>query len=190
MLVANLSSAHLIHFSHALLNLKVEVDKFEVLIYLFIIYFFLILSECSYLFNLIGPLIGCPALLDQCCSILSALLISYKKHLSADITSMLGEQLQVYMVSLFTMFSIHLISYSIIYNLSFVQFLVSKLVACCIPSERKESRDSFVSKGLPLLHKFTLKSDPSMHDYVKVSFGYSTFLFCFKDLILLCFMDK
>jgi ataxia telangiectasia mutated family protein len=48
-----------------------------------------------------------------------------------------------------------------------LQFLVSKLVACCIPSERKESRDSFVSKGLPLLHKFTLKSDPSMHDYVK-----------------------
>ncbi|KAK2442878.1 serine/threonine-protein kinase ATM [Trifolium repens] len=99
-----------------------------------------VLSTSNYLFNLIGPLIGCPALLDQCCSILSALLISYKKHLSADITSMLGEQLQ---------------------------FLVSKLVACCIPSERKESRDSFVSKGLPLLHKFTLKSDPSMHDYVK-----------------------
>ncbi|MCH88348.1 serine/threonine protein kinase ATM, partial [Trifolium medium] len=93
-----------------------------------------------YLFNLIGPLIGCPALQDQCCRILSALLISCKKHLSADITSMLGEQLQ---------------------------FLVSKLVACCIPSERKESHDSFISKGLPLLRTFTLESDPSMHDYIK-----------------------
>ncbi|GAU46425.1 hypothetical protein TSUD_134550 [Trifolium subterraneum] len=48
-----------------------------------------------------------------------------------------------------------------------LQFLVSKLVACYIPSERKESRDSFISECLPLLHTFTLESDPSMHDYVK-----------------------
>ncbi|XP_045816356.1 serine/threonine-protein kinase ATM isoform X4 [Trifolium pratense] len=99
-----------------------------------------VLSTSNYLFNLIGPLIGCPALQVQCCRILSALLKSCKEHLSADITSMLGEQLQ---------------------------FLVSKLVACCIPSERKESLDSFISKALPLLRTFTLESDPSMHDYVK-----------------------
>lgn len=69
------------------------------------------------------------------------------------------------------------------------QFLVSKLVACCTPSQRKESCDSVVSGALSLLHMFTLDSDPSMHDYVKVSFFYSTSLCCFKDLVLLCFMD-
>jgi len=63
------------------------------------------------------------------------------------------------------------------------QFLVSKLVACCTPSQRKESCDSVVSRALSLLHMFTLDSDPSLHDYVKVSFFYSTSLCCFKDLV-------
>nr|XP_012571741.1 serine/threonine-protein kinase ATM isoform X3 [Cicer arietinum] len=99
-----------------------------------------VLSTSNYLFNLIGPLIGCPALQDQCCRILSALLLSFKKNPSSDITSMLGEQLQ---------------------------FLVSKLVACCIPSINKESCDSSVLRALSLLCMFTLDSDPSMHDYIK-----------------------
>ncbi|XP_050879903.1 serine/threonine-protein kinase ATM isoform X2 [Lathyrus oleraceus] len=98
------------------------------------------LSTSNYLFNLIGPLIECPALQDQCCHILSALLLSFKKHLTADITRMLGEQLQ---------------------------FLVSKLVVCCVPAERKESHDSSVTRALSLLHMLTLDSDPTLHDYVK-----------------------
>ncbi|KAJ1418257.1 PIK-related kinase [Sesbania bispinosa] len=99
-----------------------------------------VLSTSNYLFNLIGPLIGCPALQDQCCRILSALLLSFKKNLSADITRLLGEQ---------------------------IQFLVSKLVACCIPSKTKESCDSTTSQALSLLHMLTVDSDPSMYEYIK-----------------------
>ncbi|KAJ1384473.1 PIK-related kinase [Sesbania bispinosa] len=99
-----------------------------------------VLSTSNYLFNLIGPLIGCPALQDQCCRILSTLLLSFKKNLSADITRLLGEQLQ---------------------------FLVSKLVACCIPSKTKESCDSTTSQALSLLHMLTVDSDPSMYEYIK-----------------------
>lgn len=79
--------------------------------------------------------------------------------------------------------------YSISYNFCSVQFLVSKLVTCCVPAERKESLVNSVSSALSLLHMLTLDSDPTLHDYVKVSFFYSTSLCCFKDLVLLCFMD-
>ncbi|QHO17058.1 hypothetical protein HN873_033624 [Arachis hypogaea] len=98
-----------------------------------------VLSTSNYLFNLIGPLIGCHALQDQCCRILSALLLRFKDTPSSDITNMLGEQLQ---------------------------FLVSKLVACCTPN-RKELSDSNTSQVLSLLRLLTVDSDPSMHDYVK-----------------------
>ncbi|XP_057442948.1 serine/threonine-protein kinase ATM [Lotus japonicus] len=98
------------------------------------------LSTSNYLFNLIGPLIGCLPLQDQCCRILSALLLSFKNNVSADISSMLGEQLQ---------------------------FLVSKLVACCIPLKTESSCHSTSSKSLAVLHMLTVDSDPSMYDYVK-----------------------
>ncbi|MED6180994.1 hypothetical protein PIB30_015217 [Stylosanthes scabra] len=98
-----------------------------------------VLSTSNYLFNLIGPLIGCHALEDQCCRILSALLLPFKDNPSSDITNMLGEQLQ---------------------------FLVSKLVACCTPN-RKELSDSNTSQALSLLRLLTVDSVPSMHEYVK-----------------------
>ncbi|RDY13104.1 Serine/threonine-protein kinase ATM, partial [Mucuna pruriens] len=99
-----------------------------------------ILSTSNYLFNLIGSLIECHALQDQCCRILSALVLHFKKNLSTDVTSMLGGQLQ---------------------------FLVSKLVACCIPSKTKESCDSTAAQALSLLRMLTVDSDSSMYDYVK-----------------------
>nr|KYP51531.1 Serine/threonine-protein kinase ATM [Cajanus cajan] len=99
-----------------------------------------VLSTSNYLFNLMGSLIECHALQDQCCRILSALLLHFKNNLSAEATSMLGEQLQ---------------------------FLVSKLVECCIPSKTKESYDSTASQALSLLRILTVDSDSSMYDYVK-----------------------
>ncbi|XP_027337565.1 serine/threonine-protein kinase ATM [Abrus precatorius] len=99
-----------------------------------------VLSTSNYLFNLIGSLIECDALQDQCCCILSALFLLLKKNLSTDMTSMLGEQLQ---------------------------FLVSKLVTCCIPSKTKESFDSTTSQALSLLHMLTVDSDSSMYDHIK-----------------------
>ncbi|KAG5035608.1 hypothetical protein JHK87_010518 [Glycine soja] len=99
-----------------------------------------VLSTSNYLINLIGSLIECRALQDQCCCILSSLLLYFKNNLSTDVTSMLGEQLQ---------------------------FLVSKLVACCIPSKTKESCDGTASQALSLLHMLTVDSDSSMYDYVK-----------------------
>ncbi|KAL5191985.1 Serine/threonine-protein kinase ATM [Glycine soja] len=99
-----------------------------------------VLSTSNYLINLIGSLIECRALQDQCCCILSSLLLYFKNNLSTDVTSMLGEQLQ---------------------------FLVSKLVACCIPSKTKESCDGTASQALSLLRMLTVDSDSSMYDYVK-----------------------
>ncbi|KAL2340902.1 hypothetical protein Fmac_008842 [Flemingia macrophylla] len=99
-----------------------------------------VLSTSNYLFNLIGSLIECHALQDQCCRIFSALLLHFKNNLSVDVASMLGEQLQ---------------------------FLVSKLVACCIPSKTKESCDSTASQAISLLRMLTVDSDSSLYDYIK-----------------------
>ncbi|KAK7281904.1 hypothetical protein RIF29_10269 [Crotalaria pallida] len=99
-----------------------------------------VLSTCNYLFNLIGSLVGYHPLREQCFRMLSALLLRLKKNPSADVTSLLGEQLQL---------------------------VVSKLVACCIPSETKEPSDSTTSQVLSLLHMLTVDSDPSLFDYVK-----------------------
>ncbi|KAK7317181.1 hypothetical protein RJT34_01188 [Clitoria ternatea] len=99
-----------------------------------------VLSTSSYLFNLIGPMIGCHTLQDQCCRILSALLVTLKKNPSPDIIRMLGDQLQ---------------------------FLVSKLVECCIPSKTKGSCDTTASQALSLLRMLTVDSESSMHDYIK-----------------------
>jgi len=64
-----------------------------------------------------------------------------------------------------------------------VQFLVSKLVECCIPSKTKKFCDSTASQALSLLHMLTVDSDSSMYDYVKVSIQYSTGICGIKDLV-------
>ncbi|KAK1564596.1 hypothetical protein Q3G72_006661 [Acer saccharum] len=98
-------------------------------------------STSNYLFNLIGQFIGCHALQDQCCRIISALLKAFKNNPSKEIINVLGEQLQ---------------------------FLVSKLVACFIPSESSgEPSGSRSSQVLSLLLQLTLESDPSLHDYIR-----------------------
>ncbi|CAK7328912.1 unnamed protein product [Dovyalis caffra] len=98
-------------------------------------------STSNYLFNLVGQFIGCDALQDQCCRVVSALLNTFKCNPSKDIASVLGEQLQ---------------------------FLVSKLVACCIPSETSgEISGTRAYEVLSLLRQLTVGSDPSLHDYVR-----------------------
>ncbi|KAI4336143.1 hypothetical protein L6164_014710 [Bauhinia variegata] len=97
-------------------------------------------STSNYLFNLIGPLIGCDALQDQCCHIILALLIQLKRNLSTEITSVLGEQLQ---------------------------FLVSKLVACCNSEVKEQCGSTASSLILSLVHSLIVDSDPSMYDYIR-----------------------
>ncbi|KAH7550460.1 hypothetical protein JRO89_XS13G0195300 [Xanthoceras sorbifolium] len=98
-------------------------------------------STSNYLFNLIGQSIGCHALQDQCCHIISALLKAFKTNPSKEIINVLGEQLQ---------------------------FLVTKLVACCIPSESSgEPSGSRSSQVLSLLLQLTVESDPSLHNYIR-----------------------
>ncbi|XVF09293.1 hypothetical protein REPUB_Repub07fG0080200 [Reevesia pubescens] len=98
-------------------------------------------STSNYLFNLIGQFIGCHALQDQCCRIISALLKTFKSNPSREIVGVLGEQLQ---------------------------FLVSKLVACCIPLEADGQPSASVSSQvLSLLLELTVDSDPSLYDYIR-----------------------
>ncbi|XP_048138241.1 serine/threonine-protein kinase ATM isoform X2 [Rhodamnia argentea] len=100
-----------------------------------------IASTSSYLFNLVGQYIGCHALQDQCCRIIATLLKTFENDPSKEISSVLGEQLQ---------------------------FLVSKLVTCCIPSNANgENPPSGSSQVLSLLHQLVLHSGPSLHDYIR-----------------------
>ncbi|KAL4634029.1 hypothetical protein ACB092_04G167700 [Castanea dentata] len=98
-------------------------------------------STSNYLFNLIGQFISSHALQDQCCGIISALLRTFKSNPSEEMISVLGEQLQ---------------------------FLVSKLVACCIPSEANgEDSGTRLSQVLSLLLQLTVDSDPAFYDYIR-----------------------
>ncbi|KAM3703878.1 hypothetical protein ACJW31_04G131600 [Castanea mollissima] len=98
-------------------------------------------STSNYLFNLIGQFISSHALQDQCCGIISALLRTFKSNPSKEMISVLGEQLQ---------------------------FLVSKLVACCIPSEANgEDSGTRLSQVLSLLLQLTVDSDPAFYDYIR-----------------------
>ncbi|KAF7806084.1 serine/threonine-protein kinase ATM-like [Senna tora] len=98
-------------------------------------------STSYYLFNLVGPFIGCHALQDQCIRIVHGLLILLEKNPSPESMSAVGEQLQ---------------------------FLVSNLVACCIPSKGKQGCHSTkLSEVLSLLRMLTVDSDPSMYDYIR-----------------------
>ncbi|KAK8518220.1 hypothetical protein V6N13_027695 [Hibiscus sabdariffa] len=98
-------------------------------------------STFNYLFNLIGQFLGCHALQDQCCRIISSLLKTFKNNPSKETVGVLGEQLQ---------------------------FLVSKLVACCIPLEAGgQPSASGSSLVLSLLLELTVDSDPSLYDYIR-----------------------
>ncbi|KAI3807033.1 hypothetical protein L1987_22953 [Smallanthus sonchifolius] len=98
-------------------------------------------STSNYLFNLLGQFIDCGPLQDQCCQIISALLKSLKINQSKDSIDVLGEQLQ---------------------------FLVSKLVECCIPSKCNLNCSlTQPSEALSLLHQLVVDSDPSLHKHIR-----------------------
>ncbi|CAB4280796.1 unnamed protein product [Prunus armeniaca] len=127
------AATHHRHTCHRLTGVEVLIDILG--------YRAAVASTSNYLFNLVGQFIGCRALQDQCCRIISALLKTFKSNPSKEIISVLGEQLQ---------------------------FLVSKLVACCIPTEAKgEQSGSRSSQVLSLLLELTVDSDPSLHDYIR-----------------------
>ncbi|THG07383.1 hypothetical protein TEA_016175 [Camellia sinensis var. sinensis] len=103
-------------------------------------------STFNYLFNLVGQFVGCHALQDQCCHIISSLLQSFRSKPSKETARVLGEQLQ---------------------------FLVSKLLACCIPPEsNSDLSGTQSSQVVSLFNQLTVDSDPLLHDYIKV------YLFC------------
>ncbi|KAJ3694312.1 hypothetical protein LUZ60_009792 [Juncus effusus] len=98
-------------------------------------------SSSFYIVSIVGNLIAIRALQDQCCAILSKLIQVFNSNHNKEIVAVLGEQLQ---------------------------FVVSKLVDCCIPLEEKGEKDILHSSGIvPLLHKLTVDADLSLHDYIK-----------------------
>ncbi|XP_020270626.1 serine/threonine-protein kinase ATM [Asparagus officinalis] len=98
-------------------------------------------STSNYIFNILGQLIDKQSLQDQCCRILSTLLEVFKVDCKKDVICVLGEQLQ---------------------------FLVSKLVACCIPSVNKGGRgEGPSSRVITLLHQLTVDADISLSDYIR-----------------------
>ncbi|KAL6513039.1 hypothetical protein OROMI_034636 [Orobanche minor] len=98
-------------------------------------------STFNYLLNLIGQFIGCHYLTDQCCYIISTLLKISKDNPSVETTRVLGEQLQ---------------------------YLVSKLVARCVPSASCGNLSAAASSQLLLLlEQLTIGSDPSSYEYIK-----------------------
>ncbi|XP_073145738.1 serine/threonine-protein kinase ATM isoform X3 [Henckelia pumila] len=98
-------------------------------------------STFNYLLNLIGQFIGCNCLLDQCCHIISILLNISRDFPSGENIRVLGEQLQ---------------------------FLVSELVACCIPcGSNKKLSVTASSQAVLLLQQLTIGADSSMIEYIK-----------------------
>ncbi|PHT88061.1 Serine/threonine-protein kinase ATM [Capsicum annuum] len=98
-------------------------------------------STASYLLNVISQCLDLDALLDQCCGMISSLLKIFKIKQLEGTTIVLGEQLQ---------------------------FLISKLVMWCVPSESSSKLSAATSsKVLSLLCQLTLDSDPSLHEYIK-----------------------
>ncbi|KAH9603108.1 hypothetical protein KSS87_015043, partial [Heliosperma pusillum] len=100
-------------------------------------------STYCYLLNLVGQFISIPSLQDQCCHMISLLLKMCKSNTSEETTRVLGEQLQ---------------------------YLVAKLVSCCIPSgSNTEISSPSSSQVLSLLHLLIVDSDPCLHAFIKVS---------------------
>lgn len=101
----------------------------------------LVPSSLNYIFNLVGQFIGYPSLQDQCCSIASCLLDLFKSNPAKEIVSVLGDQLQ---------------------------FLVSKLVTCCIDAEADTKISGAKSSQLVnLLHKLVVSSDSSLNEDIR-----------------------
>ncbi|KAH6798041.1 Serine/Threonine-kinase ATM-like protein [Perilla frutescens var. hirtella] len=98
-------------------------------------------STFNYLLNLTGQYIDSHYLMDQCCRIISTLLKISRDNPAGQTTRVLGEQLQ---------------------------FLVSKLVACCVPCESLVKISATTSSQLAsLLQQLTVGSDSSLHEYIK-----------------------
>ncbi|KAF8094951.1 hypothetical protein N665_0348s0034 [Sinapis alba] len=101
----------------------------------------LVPSSLNYIFNLVGQFIASPSLQDQCCSIASCLLDSFRSNPAKEIVSVLGDQLQ---------------------------FLVSKLVTCCIDAEANSKVSGSKSSQLVnLLHKLIVNSESSLHEDIR-----------------------
>ncbi|KAL0318431.1 UNVERIFIED_CONTAM: Serine/threonine-protein kinase ATM, partial [Sesamum angustifolium] len=99
-------------------------------------------STFNYLLNLVGQFVGCQYLMDQCCHIISTLLKISRDSPSGESTRVLGEQLQ---------------------------FLVSRLVAYCVPSESCGNLSATaLSQVVSLLQQLTVGSDSSLYEYIKV----------------------
>ncbi|KAM0937515.1 putative non-specific serine/threonine protein kinase [Dioscorea sansibarensis] len=92
-----------------------------------------------YIFSVVGHFIRNQSLEDQCCGIISTLLDTCRINPTKEAFNVLGEQLQ---------------------------FLVSKLVACCIPSE---AQATYVCspKVISLLHQLVVVADLSLYDYIR-----------------------
>lgn len=119
---------------------------------------------------MVGQYITCHALRDQCCRIISTLLQVFRRSAHKDITGMLGEQLQV-------LFHHHYLFFLVYFEILFVncasamQFLVSKLVECCVPSDSpSQLSTTHSSEVLSLLRSLTVEADPSLHNYIRVRF--------------------
>lgn len=119
-----------------------------------------------------GQFIDYGPLQDQCCKIVSALLKTHKDNRSKDGIDVLGEQLQVHLLFSYIIFFIgyYVPSFSTFFSLV-MQFLVSKLVECCIP-KKSDPKHSITqpSEALSLLHLLVVDSDPSLHKHIKVCF--------------------
>ncbi|XP_064968170.1 serine/threonine-protein kinase ATM-like isoform X2 [Musa acuminata AAA Group] len=98
-------------------------------------------SSSYYIINIVGQLIGSQPLQEQCCVILSTLLKAFKAKPTKDVYNVLGEELQ---------------------------FLVSKLVACCIPSESQNVKAVPPPPAvISLLHELTVDADPLLLGYIR-----------------------
>uniref|UniRef100_A0A2C9VRS0 Serine/threonine-protein kinase ATM n=1 Tax=Manihot esculenta TaxID=3983 RepID=A0A2C9VRS0_MANES len=96
-------------------------------------------STSNYLLSLIGLLIDCKDLQDQCFRVISALLKTFKSNPSKEVVRVLGEQFQ---------------------------FLVSKLVEIASDTVGELSGTTS-SQVMSLLLQLIVECDPSLHDYIK-----------------------
>ncbi|KAI0497772.1 hypothetical protein KFK09_021007 [Dendrobium nobile] len=98
-------------------------------------------STSNYIIHIAGQYVGILPLQDHCCTILSTLLEVFTNERTADAVNVLGEQLQ---------------------------FLVSKLVACCIPYGSLSDGGTVPStRVINILCQLTVDADPSLYDFIK-----------------------
>ena len=73
----------------------------------------------------------------------------------------------------------------LLYDYYMVQFLVSKLVACCVPSKAHGEQSGMGSSQVfSLLLELTVDCDPSLHDYISVAYLTRNFFFLFFMLCI------